>query len=486
MVKQWQHQLSTFVSQPTRAGWLVLGLSVLSLIFWGLLYRWYALFVYYDLPLFALDKVAGHFDSPVLRWTTLFFVALAAIYTATYWLIRKTAVLSATMKWGIVLAGSGGLINIIIYPVRAIDLFVYLIELKLIFFYQQNPYLVTFLPDYATDPWAPFGSLFLKAPMVYGPGWAIISRVPTWFSGFEDLLAALIAYKAFSFLFVVLGGWFLYMYQDDDKMRWLTVYLFVANPLVLFESVANAHNDVMVAVFLFAALLAYKRRSWLTFPLLMVSALIKFFALPLMPLFLWQMVREKWRWQQIAISSLSALVLLITFISPFWADGEMLLGMSHAIRIQQTLKTSSIFSLVNEYLTLWETPDSVLTVVRSIFIGFFLVLSGGIMVTMKDFVRGILSVLLLFYLLVSSLFLWYLIPVIGLLALSDSRNGRFYLIIATLLGVLLNTLSVWSWFNAGFTHPFQIRLFQSLFSTAPILLFLFLEYGRRPTVAAKR
>jgi len=44
--------------------------------------------------------------------------------------------------------------------------------------------------------------------------------------------------------------------------------LFAADPLILFETVGNTHNDVMMTAFLVISVLALRHRSQLAAPLL--------------------------------------------------------------------------------------------------------------------------------------------------------------------------------------------------------------------------
>src|SRR5689334_23887941 len=250
-------------------------LSGLSLLGWAGLARWYGLADHYARPGFALDKIP--FYSPQMVFTTLVFVLLCALYAAIYWLLCRASTLSATIKLALAgLAGGAGVANILTYPIGAIDLFSYLGQLKLPFYYGQNPYLVTFLPGFAGDPLAKLAA-FLEWPVIYGPAWVVLAGWPLALAGFGDLLRLLIVYKAVSFLFLLFGGWCIASCQGDARRGWMGAYLFVANPLVLFEAVGNAHNDVMMAAFVLAAVCALRRRSRLALPLLLIAALIKAF-----------------------------------------------------------------------------------------------------------------------------------------------------------------------------------------------------------------
>ncbi|HSH78347.1 MAG TPA: hypothetical protein VLA19_07420, partial [Herpetosiphonaceae bacterium] len=179
---------------------LLIACGILSVSAWLLLRRWYSLGTYYATPGFALDKIPGHFDAPLLRQTAVLFVVLTVVYGVGFWIIRTAPSISRAMK--LVVAGQvllSGLANILIYPVAAIDLFNYLAQFKLVFYYHRNPYVETFLPTFDADPLARL-AWPLHTPPPYGPAWLLFGGLPAWLAGLGDLLPPLIAYKTWSFV----------------------------------------------------------------------------------------------------------------------------------------------------------------------------------------------------------------------------------------------------------------------------------------------
>ncbi|HSH83109.1 MAG TPA: hypothetical protein VLA19_31635, partial [Herpetosiphonaceae bacterium] len=284
------------------AGILGLSCSLLALASWRILAGWYSLFEHYATPGFAFDKVPDHFASKTIRYTLVLFLALTLVYAGSYVLIRKVSRISGSLKLAAILMIVGsGLANIVIYPVAAIDVFYYLTQFKLLYHYHQNPYLVTFVPAFEADPLARLGWP-LHVPNPYGPAWLLILGGPTTFAGSGNLIRLLLVYKALSFMLVVVAGLIIFMYHDEENSRWSGAYAFLANPLIWFEAVANAHNDLVMTVFLLGAMLALKRRSRLVLPLLMLAALIKVFAVVVVPLFLLEIYRARWRWKDFVLS----------------------------------------------------------------------------------------------------------------------------------------------------------------------------------------
>jgi hypothetical protein len=443
---------------------------------WLLLLRWYSLLAHASTPAFALDKIPGHFSSPVLQYTTLILLVLNLIYAMMYWIMWKTSTLSAWTRSAVIFMVVGsGIVNILIYPIAAIDVFYYLAELKLTYFYDQNPYIVTFSPAFDADPFARFGWP-LHVPLAYGPAWVLFGGMPAALTGYHNLLQLLFAYKVFSFALLVLCASIIYSFHNDVKSGMLGAFAFLGNPLVIFEAVGNGHNDIMMTAFLLAAVLALKRRSWMTLPLLFLSALVKVFTVALLPLFLLMLVTRTWGRAILLPSGLVAAAITCMFVAPFWSDGRMLNGMSQAIEFANNLKTASVFSFVSGYLH-QHMPGANLEFVRPLFGLLFLSLSGITLWRVKTFDRVLVHVLLLLYTLVGSIQPWYWIPVIGLLVLRHDVTGIAYLLVSSAIGLLIYPLDVWARFESGL--PFAHRhLMGTILLSFPAFVFLVFDWHR--------
>ncbi len=171
-----------------------------------------------------------------------------------------------------------------LYPVGALDVFNYLIEIKLAFHYDANPYLETF-KGYRRDSFA-LPAFLIDTRLFYGPVWLLVSWLPGVVVGYTDVIHSLVAMKVLNAMLLGLTGLTIFRYQGaDERRRWLAVYAFLANPLILFEGLANAHNDVLMTCFLVGALVALRASSGLSGALLAASALVKFFTGVLAPCF---------------------------------------------------------------------------------------------------------------------------------------------------------------------------------------------------------
>jgi hypothetical protein len=233
----------------------------------------------------------------------------------------------------------------------------------------------------------------------------------------------------------------------------------------------------MMAMFLIAATLALKRRSWLAGLLLMLSVLVKFFSAALIPLFVLAMLLGRWSKRSLLLSLLLSLAVVVGVSAPFWAQGKMIGGLQTGTTIAQAMSSTSIYSLAREFLSQQnasaEAASSAHTACLVLFAAAALVVLWAVR-RGRALEPALIDTFLLFAVLLSLLFPWYLITVFALLALRRTKLGFAFLLGATALGLVYYPLSVWAWFNSGMS-AFQIHVFQALFLTLPVLAFLGLE-----------
>jgi hypothetical protein len=84
--------------------------------------------------------------------------------------------------------------------------------------------------------------------------------------------------------------------------------------------------------------------------------------------------------------------------------------------------------------------------------------------------------LMLFVILLTNLYPWYLIPILAVLALRPDRSGIAYLVGATVLGLVYYPMFVYAHFNTEWSR-YEVHQFLALFLTAPILVLLLVRWG---------
>ena len=465
-------------SAAVESRWAEIALVTLAMLAtgcWLFIYRWYSLFDHASEPYFAFEKLPGRFGSPALRWTEVLFLVIAAIYIAGYWVIRSAPRISPVVKLAVIALIVGpATINVFLYPVGALDVFNYMVELRLAYYYGDNPYLVT-ISQYQGDPFAKYAFLN-RVPLFYGPVWLLMSGLPVLVVGLDDVIQLLLALKVFNLLVLAVTAVMIAAYQSNEKRGWVAFYAFLANPLVLFEGVANAHNDALMTGFLVASILASQRRSALAVPLLVASILVKFFTVVALPLVGLYLIINRWGWRKMAVSGVVSLAVAIGAFAPFWDGMATIDGLRTGIRLSQDMEHVSPLSLAQQYVERRRGEDAVPAVrqvATIVFLAFALVV-GWRMARGRHIVASLVTMLLLFSLLLTNLYSWYLIPIVALLALRRDGPGTAYLFVATTLGLAYYPLYVYAHFNTDWSR-LQVHLFLSLFLTVPMVIYLVVE-----------
>src|ERR671911_1716493 len=499
------------LSTTDRALWL---LALVAGAGWILFAWWYSLPANETNTHFAFEKIPGGFASPILRGTLLIFLLLGAIYAGGYLLISRQERLSPGARFAIVaMICLPAIANLFIYPVGALDVFNYMIELKLAYGYGENPYLVTFA-GYRDDPFA-LPAFLVDVPLFYGPVWLIAYGLPVAVVGFQSIIGLLGALKLFNVGLLALTGLVIYRSHQDDRAGWLGVYLFLANPLVLFEAVGNAHNDVLMTLFLIAALVAFRRKSVVAGPIFALSALVKLFTIVLAPLLLAVIWRERWGWRRLALTGSLALFVVVVSVTPFWADGAMVDGFRKGTAKSQEMNHVSVLSLAQQAVSTrsvssglaplfaigsrspsspfatsstvpaWQaspllrlpTIAARKALVARVCTAAFVVLALGIAVAVargRVMEAGVVDTLMLFSLLVTNLYPWYLIPIVASVALWRNRRALGYIFVGTTLGLAYYPAYVYARFGSGWDE-LTLHLFLALLLTVPMLIYLIAE-----------
>src|SRR5919107_1272396 len=332
------------LSTTDRVLWL---LAIVAAAGWGLFAWWYSLPANETNTHFAFEKIPGGFASPTLRGTLFLFLMMGAIYAGGYFLISRQERVSSGARFAIVaMVCLPAIANLFVYPVGALDVFNYMIELKLAYGFGENPFLVTFA-EYRDDPFS-LPAFLVDVPLFYGPVWLIAYGLPVALVGFQSIIGLLGALKLFNLGLLALTGLVIYRSHQDDRAGWLGVYLFLANPLVLFEGVGNAHNDVLMTLFLVAALVAFQRKSIIAGPMFALSALVKLFTIVLAPLLLAFTLRDRWGWRRLALAGSLALLVVVVSVMPYWADGAMVDGLREGTAKSQEMNHVSLLSLAQQ------------------------------------------------------------------------------------------------------------------------------------------
>jgi hypothetical protein len=267
-----------------------------------------------------------------------------------------------------------------LYPVNAIDVFLYAVRSRLLTTYGANPNAA--LPrDFPADTWANFMTgEWATHVSPYGPLWNLIASPFTALSG-DNIIVALVGFKILMSACLLAGGWviaraLLAAGRPQDAAAGALLYTW--NPLVLWEGVGNAHNDVLLTLLVLLALWAWaardvkpetevslpaleRRRSYvsglgsasLVIPLLVVAALLKYITLPLIPLAaiaLWCTTAGlRARARLFGWSALLSLAAIVVALFPFYDPKALWASIADQGSIAVTSPAASALAMLDNY-----------------------------------------------------------------------------------------------------------------------------------------
>ncbi|HQY30666.1 MAG TPA: glycosyltransferase family 39 protein, partial [Thermomicrobiales bacterium] len=169
------------------------------------------------------------------------------------------------------------------YPVTAIDLFNYAGQSRIWTDYGLNPNVVP-IAHLPHSKWTTFAGEWAVRPSPYGPLWRWLSA-PTTVLSSDNLFLSVLLLKLLMGAAVLLAAWFVAeILRLRGQARTVGIVAVAWSPFVLWEGNGNAHNDIVMGLFLILALWAFQRGSLTaTIPLLVAAALIKYTVVIVLP-----------------------------------------------------------------------------------------------------------------------------------------------------------------------------------------------------------
>ena len=267
--------------------------------------------------------------------------------------------------------GLFGLTMSFVYPITAIDIYSYIAESRIMVHYHHNP-IFTPPASYSGDPVMALSGGWQQYGSPYGPLGMVVDAIPAVVTG--GLLANLLVLKLL-FSAMALGAAYL-VYRILDHLQpdyALGGALLVAwNPLILVEVSANGHNDIAMMLLALVGCLAMVRQRLMLGPLFLVlSALVKYVTLLLLPLFLiYALGRQPTRRKQVtyvATTTLWSLAIAAVSYAPFWHGTETLKNLT-----LQNERYADSLSIVLSHLVSGVTLDQAAFLGSLLFIPLFL------------------------------------------------------------------------------------------------------------------
>lgn len=255
------------------------------------------------------------------------FVSLGILYFLGYQFARRGR---GKLLWVIVFGGSllFGIVLLFLYPFDAADIFDNIVRGRILGVYGGNPFfqMPKSFPD---DPFLQY-SAWKYATSAYGPVWELMAGLAAKLTR-DGFLASIFAFKLLSGIFLIacllIISQILREMKAENKPA--LVLLVAWNPLVLYETWGNGHNDIVMIFWVLAASwLLIKRHYTFAVLALTIGALIKFIPALLIPaavLIAFKSMRNKRERIKFSIlSAISALLLIVVTYLPFWQGLQVL------------------------------------------------------------------------------------------------------------------------------------------------------------------
>ncbi|MEO5886473.1 MAG: hypothetical protein ABIQ77_02325 [Anaerolineales bacterium] len=355
----------------------------------------------------------------------LYFVGLRAAHQTS----SKTA-------WRIVIGGTLAFIITFLFmaPLNARDIYDNIFHGRILGVYGANPFrdLISGFPH---DPFIKY-PYWKNSPSAYGPLWETLAGITAWLAG-DGIITNILAFKILPGIFhltsIAVVVSFLRRIQPQHALS--GALLLGWNPVVLYETWGNGHNDIaMIFWVLLAALLISRKQYSLGTLSLVAGALIKFIPVLLIPAALLigynSLENLKSRFWFIVKTSLAGAFLIMIAYVPFW-NGMATFSMARRMQMFTTSIPAVMYRILKPALG-WSEAARLVSLVALGLLAIFTLIQT-LRTQKQESTQGFLQTafnILAFYLLVTCLWFqqWYGIWLISLAPLLPVRSRRFALI----------------------------------------------------------
>jgi alpha-1,6-mannosyltransferase len=431
-------------------------------------------------PLLDLGKITGYKWPSALLFLQL-VVGLYALYAYGYWLVaRGRARLALIFAAGVLFCAE----LVWAYPATAVDVFGYIAHGRLLAMHNANPFIVA-PAEFPGDAIMPYLA-FPGEPSQYGPIWLLLGGAFASVSR-GDLLTEVVLYKLVAALAHMAAAALIFQIAMQlgahrERAR-ASAYLYLWNPLLLWEMVGNAHNDgLMMLCGLGAVWLFVKGIDLLVLPAVAAGALVKLPVVLIAPVFfvgLWRRGRAR------AIEgALLAVTLAGVVYRPFWE------GLDTLTPLRRTdLFTASLGSVLRLSLTPGLGLSEATAIARWVSLGAFAAVALGALwlatraQTSHDVLRLAYFTLLGGLLLATTWFqAWYVVWPFALGAALGEPRRHLEVALLSLGGLLQYLVFIYLWVM-GFFPPNENLAVQGaayLCIVGPVLLGVLIARSSTP------
>lgn len=246
-------------------------------------------------------------------------------------------------------------------PIASDDVFSYISESRVVSKYRSNPYYTPYNEFKDDILYSKIKTVWSKDVTNYGPLFTLFGTALTFIGG-DNLLINIYLFKTTFIALNLLIAWLIFKVTKSK----LSLVLYSWNPLIMFETSLNAHNDILMVMFFVLSLyFLFKDNSLkshlLSWILLIFSVLVKYFTAIFIPFYLvLSLVTLRDKLEKIKFLILSVFCGLLTAVLiffPFWESPDILSG-ALGIYSSRTFSLSPGIAVVNMILSYFLKTDA--------------------------------------------------------------------------------------------------------------------------------
>lgn len=398
-------------------------------------------------------------SSATTPWSFSFKVILLAtnlLLFLTYWLSLRTIksidenrILKIIYIFSFVFC----LIMIITPPIGSADVYNYAYRARVQTVYQENPYIVA-TGEYPDDMFYNFSPKeWNYLTMQYGPFWTSISIF------FSEITRGSFFWNIFLYKILALVSFFgsavlVNKILKDNKSKIIvpSMLLYLWSPIVVFEAVNNAHNDMFMVFLLILGIYLLKKKWYLlSMIVLLLSILVKYISLLIVPIFLIYIFKtvnnSKKRSKILVQCGILSIAFIILFYLPFWDGLEIFRGLWEQSKINTYANFSLLPAVVYWIIHVVTTgfPISIETISKIARVFGFIFFILGYLWVIKSYIKNkaetfleycFMTILIYVFFYLSYLQPWYLVWVIPLAIITERKYSSQFIFLCTLAGLL--------------------------------------------------
>jgi hypothetical protein len=371
----------------------------------------------------------------------------AGFLVLRYWQVSKALIFAFPLLFGLAL--------FLVYPLTALDVFLYGAQGWTLAHQGANPLVVppSAFPENPFLAWAPY----VGNPTSYGPVWVYLSAAAVLISGAHPL-GMLLIFKVIGLVALLVSTELCYAVGErlQPGTGAIAAYTLGWNPLVLWSTVVDSHNDMIMVVLILLGCLLLFDRPLLALLAIVIAGLVKFAAFLLLPVFGLHLLRRRYSVLRLTLALTIAAACGWLILWPLWVGSATIDAVTNQMEHIFTMSPAKTIILWAEA---WgHAPEVAEAGTKYVMKALFALTYAVTLLTINKRIESALvaSFCVLFAVLVLATFwfrFWYIIWPLAIAAVLTSKYkwlaAAGIVFSGTGLLVYLFTDYLWDWYGTG-------------------------------------